>query len=346
MQEQNHNTISSKLQTLENLELLNFLSKHYPAVATPNIEWEWPLTTKAYEALSVQDIVAIENSISNKYGEEELKLLFYYKENNFEHYRREILRFGTDVLPELLSYKNRMSSANPPLEIHSMQRQDIFSGDLYSGDMVVSAVMRGGKRIIDGGHYLDFGCSSGALVRNMWAGFPNSYWYGSDPVKSSIDWATNNFPSIDFIVSSQTPPLPFNENHFDGIYAISIWSHFSENAALNWFKEMHRIIKPSGFLMFTTHGIRSLYYYLERELMPKEVIAPLAGEVISHQYAFQPIWENKSEAADFLETSDWGNSYFTPTWVANNMSHDWKLLDYQEGLNQSNQDVYVLERQN
>src|SRR5207244_5557453 len=115
---------------------------------------------------------------------------------NPPHYRREILRYGCCCEPELMSRKTGMTAANPPPEIHSMMRQQFFAGDLYSGDMIVSSARRGGFDFVYPGRYLDFGCSSAALTRNMAAAFPQTQWFGSDPRDSSIAWATANFPHI------------------------------------------------------------------------------------------------------------------------------------------------------
>ncbi|MDO8262469.1 MAG: class I SAM-dependent methyltransferase [Gallionella sp.] len=336
-------SLYARLAGLGRDELLKFIERHFPGLVGQNIEADWPLTGKAFDSLSAQEVAAVERAVGDKLGGETLKELASWKTRSIQHYRREILRYGCTVLPDLLRERTRMCAANPPAEVHSMQRQELFAGDLYSGDMCVSALSRAGKAIVKDGHYLDFGCSSGALVRNMWAGFPYAHWHGSDPVPSSIEWARAQFPQIDFIVNSQEPPLPYAENSMDGVYAISIWSHFSERAALAWFEEMHRILKPGGFLMLTNHGVRSLYYYLEQKLMSPDIIARMLSEIICRQFVLQDVWENQSAAADGLKTVDWGNSYFVSEWVALRLHRNWRVLDYKPGLNQSNQDVYVLE---
>lgn len=237
-----------------------------------------------------------------------------------------------------------MTPANPPLSVHSMMRNEIFAGDLYSGDMIVSAMDRAGIRFNAGECYLDFGCSSGALTRNLWAHFPQGHWHGCDPVAASVEWASEHFPQIEFYASEQLPPLKYANAQFHGAYAVSIWSHFSEATAIGWFEEMRRIIAPGGFLIITTHGLRSLYYYLSNDMMPLAVIANLLQTVSERQHAFQPVWADGSKEADHLHTSDWGNAYFTLEWVTSCLAPHWSVLNYVVGINQINQDIYVLRR--
>ena len=95
---------------------------------------------------------------------------------------------------------------------------------------------------------LDFGCSSGRVVRVLAAAFPELDWHGCDPIPDAIEWARANLPGIAFERSPEYPPLPYADGQFDFAFAISIWSHFAEGAALDWLREMHRVLRPGGRL--------------------------------------------------------------------------------------------------
>jgi hypothetical protein len=45
------------------------------------------------------------------------------------------------------------------------------------------------------------------------------------------------------------PPLPYDDEAFDAVVATSIGSQFAEQAALDWFAELHRIVRPGGRLL-------------------------------------------------------------------------------------------------
>ena len=332
------------MDTLSNDEYLALLHHFFHYEVDPRVESDWPVTQAAYECLSADEVAVIERRVGEVYGQDELRSLALWREASFPHYRREILRYGCSVETELLRRKTLMTPANPPAHVHSMMRNSVFAGDLYSGDMIVSALNRAGVAPIDNARYLDFGCSSGALVRNISAAFPGSRWHGCDPVSESIAWAEVHIPDVEFYNSAQEPPLAYPDRFFSGAYAVSIWSHFSERAALAWFAEMHRLIAPGGFLAFTTHGVRSIYYYIAEKKIAFDTAKSLMHSMSTTGYGFQPVWANGSKEADFLETSDWGNAYFNVGWVAMHLSRQWRMLDYLPGINQQNQDIYVLQR--
>lgn len=331
--------IAGRFLALGKQGMLDLMGTCFPGEVARLIESEWPVTQSAFEALAPDDVSEVEACVKKRYGAGTLAELAAWKSKSLPHYRREILRYGCALLPNVVCGKTRMSSANPPPGVHSMMRQDPFAGDLYSGDMVLAALNRARSTVKAGGSYLDFGCSSAALLRNMFAAFPEARWHGCDPVAAAIEWAAKQFPGVNLFVSKQNPPLPFESASLDGAYAISIWSHFSERAGLEWFDEMHRIIKPGGFLVMTTHGMRSLYFYLEKEMMPPDVIAGLLAAIVGRQFAYQTIL-----GCDGLDMTDWGNAFFRPEWVVRRLGLKWNVLDFKPGLNQCNQDVYVLER--
>jgi SAM-dependent methyltransferase len=225
-----------------------------------------------------------------------------------------------------------------------MMRQDVFCGDIYSGDMTIDAVNRAGFSFESGRSYLEFGCSSAPLLRTMYATCPTAHWFGCDPVSASIEWARARFPFLNLSCSPQRPKLDHHDQFFAGAYAISIWSHFSERAAVAWFEELHRVIEPNGFLMFTTHGYRSLYYYLTQGMRDEKTVGKLFAEMIQRQYAFHPIFSLLNIEDSGLALEDWGDCYLTCDWILSKLANSWTLAGYQCGRNQSNQDVYVLRR--
>ena len=47
---------------------------------------------------------------------------------------------------------------------------------------------------------------------------------------------------------------------FDAVYNFSVLTHLSETVQLQWVREMHRVLRPGGLLICTTHG--KAYRYL------------------------------------------------------------------------------------
>ncbi len=48
--------------------------------------------------------------------------------------------------------------------------------------------------------------------------------------------------------------MPLENESFDCVYAISVFTHLSEKMHYAWIEELFRIIKLNGILIFTTHG--------------------------------------------------------------------------------------------
>lgn len=234
----------------------------------------------------------------------------------------------------------RLSHIVPPEQVHRMQRNDpLWIGDIYSSEMVLKALGESKLSVEKGGYYLDFGCSSGSLIRILAAVYPDSVFSGVDPIPSSIEWAQEHLPMANFAVSNQLPPLSFEHHSLDGVSAISIWSHFAEDAALEWFDEMHRIIKPGGWLLFTTHGLHTVRFHLNLKKKTAAKVQAIFEGLIASNYVFEDVF-----GADDGKTalrSSWGNCYVRFEWFALNLSDTWELRYFNPGMNQNNQDLYV-----
>ena len=54
-------------------------------------------------------------------------------------------------------------------------------------------------------------------------------------------------------VNGETPPLPFPNEHFDLIWAVSVFTHLTAHWA-DWLVELHRLLTPDGRLVATFLG--------------------------------------------------------------------------------------------
>ena len=149
-------------------------------------------------------------------------------------------------------------------------------------------------------------------------------------------------PEIHFAVSPQDPPLPFADGAFDFVVAISIWSHYGEQAAIRWLAEMHRVIEPGGHLLFSTHGLHSVSYYAQTGERPPAQLAQIRRALYQRDYWFAPEF---GEAGDWgVKHAEWGTAFFTPEWLARVALPAWSIEDFAVGQNADNQDMYVLRR--
>jgi SAM-dependent methyltransferase len=105
-----------------------------------------------------------------------------------------------------------------------------------------------GKRI------LDFGCGPGRMLREFLPEAGTAEFWGVDIDAPSIEsLAADCSPPLQLKVSDPEPPLDFEDQNFDLIYAISVFTHLTDNS-IPWLIELHRLLKPDGILIATYQG--------------------------------------------------------------------------------------------
>lgn len=100
---------------------------------------------------------------------------------------------------------------------------------------------------------LDFGCGSARALRHV-AALTSWTLHGCDIDRPAIDWAARTFPDASFQVNDPEPPLRFNDTTFDIVYAISLFTHFSEEMQQKWIAELQRIVRPGGAIVISSMG--------------------------------------------------------------------------------------------
>ena len=173
------------------------------------------------------------------------------------------------------------------------------------------------------------------------AAWPQADWHGCDPNEGAIAWAREHLPGIDFLRSPQDPPLPYDDGAFDFVCAISIWSHYGEQAAVAWLDEMRRIVAPGGRLLLTAHGLQSVAHYASER-------HPAQLERIRAALYREGFWfadEFGAEGDWGVKHPQWGTAFFTPEWLLARATPRWVVEELAVGANAGNQDVYVLRRQ-
>jgi SAM-dependent methyltransferase len=99
---------------------------------------------------------------------------------------------------------------------------------------------------------LDFGCGCGRVTR-YWADFDGSV-AGSDVSRKAIDWCRENLDFASFLQNALSPGLDVEDDAFDLVYALSVFTHLTDKLQLGWRDELHRVLRPGGRLLITTHG--------------------------------------------------------------------------------------------
>jgi SAM-dependent methyltransferase len=104
---------------------------------------------------------------------------------------------------------------------------------------------------------LDFGCGCGRVLRFFEDRPSSCKLFGTDIDSEAIQWCNGNLASLaTFATNRDQPPLGYENNYFDFIYSISVFTHLPEALQFLWLEELRRISKPSAVLLLTVHGER------------------------------------------------------------------------------------------
>ena len=93
-----------------------------------------------------------------------------------------------------------------------------------------------------GRRVLDFGCGAGRVLRHFAPEAAEGEFWGCDIDGPSIEWLNQNLhPPFNGMLCSETPSLSQPDGHFDLIYAVSVFTHISDDWA-GWLLELHRLL--------------------------------------------------------------------------------------------------------
>jgi 2-polyprenyl-3-methyl-5-hydroxy-6-metoxy-1,4-benzoquinol methylase len=105
---------------------------------------------------------------------------------------------------------------------------------------------------MEGAAILDFGCGCGRVLRH-WKTL-QARVVGSDYSPKLVQWCRQNLPFVDVTVNGLAPPLAYKDAEFDLVYALSVFTHLTEDLQVLWMNELSRVLKPGGHLLLSTHG--------------------------------------------------------------------------------------------
>lgn len=237
-----------------------------------------------------------------------------------------------------------LSPALPPDDVHAMYHETwAAGGDIVYSDMIDIALRRSGMELAAGQRVLDFGCSSARVVRMFAARRPEISWAGCDVNEGAIAWARQALPAIDFSVQPLRPPLPYDTASFDAVFAISIWSHYAAEPGLAWLQELHRVIKPGGALLITTHGPGAIAARAAHPDHGPTGQAGLIRDLYRHGFAFVPTYGTEGDHG--VIDDGWGTAFMTPEWLLTQTTPKWSARLYRPAAVAGDQDLWVLRRE-
>jgi len=136
----------------------------------------------------------------------------------------------------------------------------------HNADLIGDVLGEDGASIDEMDALLDWGCGCGRVLRH-WSDLPRTHVLGCDINPKMVDWCNEHLPFANAAVNDLSPPLPYGDSTFDLLYAFSVMTHLSEDLQHTWMHECHRVLKPGGYLLFSTLGE---YFVSRNRLTPEE----------------------------------------------------------------------------
>lgn len=120
-------------------------------------------------------------------------------------------------------------------------------------DSITAAVAESGRDPASLGAVLDFGCGCGRVLRH-WNQVEGPELHGSDYNPELVDWLREGLPFVHPNVNGLAPPTGYENDRFDLVYALSVFSHLDQQLQDAWIAEFRRILRPGGLLVVSVLG--------------------------------------------------------------------------------------------
>lgn len=130
---------------------------------------------------------------------------------------------------------------------------------------------------------MDWGCATGRALRWFAEEAREIEFWGVDQDDVSMVWAKENLnPPFHFVTCTAYPHLPFADNKFGLVYALSVFTHLEHFPDL-WLMEFHRVLQPGGHAIFTIHDEHTVQFFQENG-RPQWIPAGLElAEIANHE---------------------------------------------------------------
>jgi len=118
------------------------------------------------------------------------------------------------------------------------------------------------------GPILDFGCGWGRILRFFLKDLEQKDIHGVDVEPNAIAQCRDTKVPGNIRLIAPHGLLPFSDGTFQIVYAYSVFTHLPEQVAAHWMREIKRVLKPEGRIVFTALTARYLRLCVEYEDFP------------------------------------------------------------------------------
>lgn len=193
---------------------------------------------------------------------------------------------------------------------------------------------------------LDFGCGSGRVALNLLRDHKNLKLYCNDVDAEAVEFLSlTTEENCIAEISGYMPPLSYPDEFFDGVYAVSVWSHFPKDLGMDWLKEMYRICKPGAVLLITVAGENILDVWKKSTSQWDDVqVKDFNREKFIYR-EFKYLSDNEKQYPGIAGEGSWGNTLIHSEYIYETWSEMFEILAVKnKGMN-GNQDLVIMRKQ-
>jgi len=214
-------------------------------------------------------------------------------------------------------------------------------------EQLEAGLLRVGRSFHDFDAILDFGAGCGRVLPHVvQRGRESAEFHGSDVDEEAIRWAGERRPEASWSINGPEPPLPFDDEKFDLVYSVSIFTHLDEELQLRWLADVKRVLRPGGIALLTTHGEDEFEAYRTGRVVSNTpscvrrvaLHGSLGAERFIHESYVQSRWTSK----DFPGTdSTFGLAFHSEDYVRDVWGEHFEILAIVPRAIASRQDIVV-----
>lgn len=220
---------------------------------------------------------------------------------------------------------------------------------------VSHALERSNNPIQPGWRIVDFGSCWGRICRFFMRDVPLDRIQGVDVEPGFVDECNRLFNSSNFSVCPAIPPSTFKDSSINLISAYSVFSHLSEAAFMAWMMDFRRVLKPGGFVAFTSRS-EPFFRYCES-------LRDNGGELSSYQKALGDLvpgigdFNERFESGDFIfvtqkgvagggamNESFYGETFVSPSYVEKHLGSLFEITEFKKVGAKYDQSLFVLKK--
>jgi SAM-dependent methyltransferase len=196
----------------------------------------------------------------------------------------------------------------------------------HNADLIREVLLEAGSPIEEIDALLDWGCGCGRVLRH-WSDLPYTGVLGCDINPKMVEWCNENLPFAEAAVNELSPPLPYGDSTFDLVYAFSVMTHLSEDLQRAWMRECRRVLKPCGYLLFSTLGE---YFVARDRLTPVERRSFESGNLV--------VLYERSAGSSLC------SAYHPPDYVRREFGGDFDVVIFRPAADDGRHDLHLLRK--